>query len=261
MMYLAHDGCEVTDFARRAGALSNLAREAIKGRQIRKALSMDDYERTVSADRLTDITRLAADVAPQLLHRGVPFDVTLPEVGPLGWYLRAYRMMRGTEREGQTTWEWTRISVLGQDGVLYTARREDEMQTFTTYQVGRDELLDLGRLDTIGAVLSLERDRSHHESRCECTEFGRTLLDDLHQLATVRTTQPRHSMIPRPKPAPDPVPSPRFGYGRALLVILGTLVLAAAIVVFTPLVPLAPVVLVAGFWYAIFGGKRSRGPR
>lgn len=212
---------------------------------------MDDYERTVSADRLTDITRLAADVAPQLLHRGVPFDVTLPEGGPLGWYLRAYRVMRGTEREGKTTWEWTRISVLGQDGVLYTARREDEMQTFTTYQVGRDELLDLGRLDTIGA----------HESRCECTEFGRTILEDLHQLATVRTTQPRHSMIPRPKPAPDPVPSPRFGYGRALLVILGTLVLAAAIVVFTPLVPLALVVLLAGFGYAIFGGKRSRGPR
>lgn len=218
------------------------------------ALSMDEYDRTVSADRLAEITHLAATVAPVLLQRGVPFDVTLPEGGPLGWYLRSYRIMRGTEREGMTTWEWSHISVLGQDGILYTARREDEMQTFTTYQVGRDELLSLGRVSTTGAVSSLERDRGHHEAACNCQEFGRTLLDDLHQLAAVRSTQPRRSMIPQPKPAPAPAPT-RFGCGSALLTIAATFVVAVAIWHVTGWSLLTLAVLVAGLVYAIVRGN------
>lgn len=225
------------------------------------ALSMDEYDRTVSADRLAEITHLAATVAPVLLQRGVPFDVTLPEGGPLGWYLRSYRIMRGTEREGKDTWEWSSISVLGQDGILYTARREDEMQTFTTYQVGRDELLGLGRVGSTDAVSSLERDRGHHESVCDCTEFGRTLLDDLHQLAAVRSTRPRRSMIPRPKPAPAPAPSPRFGCGSALLTMVATLAGAVAVWLVTGLSLLALAVLVVGLVYAIVRGnaQKSRG--
>lgn len=226
------------------------------------ALSMDEYDRTVSADRLAEITHLAATVAPVLLQRGVPFDVTLPEGGPLGWYLRSYRIIRGTEREGKDTWEWSDISVLGQDGILYTARREDEMQTFTTYHVGRDELLSLGRVSTTGAVSSLERDRSHHQSVCDCTEFGRTLLDDLHQLAAVRSTQPRRSMIPRPEPAP--APSPQFGCGSALLTMVATFAGAVAVWLVTGLSLLALAVLVVGLVYAIVKGnaqKSRRGPR
>ncbi len=227
------------------------------------AVSMDEYDRTVSTDRLAEITHLAATVAPVLLQRGVPFDVTLPEGGPLGWYLRSYRIMRGTEREGMTTWEWSYISVLGQDGVLYKAHREDEMQTFTTYQVGRDELSSLGRVNTTDAVASLERDRNHHEAACNCTEFGRTLLDDLHQLATVRSTQPRRSMIPPPKPAPAPAPSPRFGCGSALLNMAATFAVAAAAWHVTGWSLLSLIVLVAGLVYLIARGrarKCRRGP-
>ncbi|MFD4443726.1 hypothetical protein ACFWPK_28530 [Nocardia sp. NPDC058519] len=219
------------------------------------ALSMDEYDRTVSADRLDEITRLAATVAPALLQRAVPFDVTLPEGGPLGWYLRSYRIMRGTERDGMTTWEWSHISVLGQDGILYTARREDEMQTFTTYQIGRDELVDFGRVGTTDAVSSLERNRNHAETVCNCTEFGRTILDDLHQLAAVRTTEPRRSMIPRPKPAPEPAPSPQFGCGTALLIIVATFALAVTVWLVSGLFLLSLLVLIAGLVYAIVRGS------
>ncbi|MGN2638637.1 hypothetical protein ACTD5D_21185 [Nocardia takedensis] len=117
--------------------------------------------------------------------------------------------MQGTEREGRTTWEWTHISVLGADGILYATRREEEMQTFTTYQIGRDELVDLTRLDTTDAVFSLERNRINGEAVGGSTDFGRTLLIDLNGLATVRSTHPRRSMIPPPKPAPTQIPQPK----------------------------------------------------
>ncbi|MFC3965650.1 hypothetical protein [Nocardia jiangsuensis] len=227
---------------------------------------MDEYARTVSADRLDEITRLAATVAPVLLQRGVPFDVTLPDGGPLGWYLRSYRVMRGTEREGKTTWEWTDISVLGQDGILYTARREDEMQTFTTYQVGRDELVATGRLGTTDAVFSLERNRMNGEAVGGSTAFGRTLLDDLHQLAAARSTQPRRSMIPPPKPAPAPAPVPRtrFGCGSAFLIMVASFILAVVVWLVVGFSLLSLVVLVVGLVYAVVRGlaqKSRRGPR
>lgn len=219
-------------------------------------LSTDEYSATVSEATLREIRQRAQIVAQVAVRQGIPFDVTLrPEPALLqGWYLRSYRVQQSTERDGLTTWALTNISVLGQDGNLYDAEREEEVETFTTWQNCRDELTASPIVSTED-VFGLERSRRDGTAVGGSTAFGESILADLQSLEATRTTYPRRAMIPAPRtpPTSTATAAPASPFRSVALILLWLLIIAVCWQSVFP--PLAITVAVVGVVYLI---RRSR---